>query len=77
MQYTVKVLHRRFLNKTQAENLTSFGIKVVLNNHVYGEYSAHFPSKVELTEEQLQLMKDTFSCIKVDEEQIVIDFTGV
>lgn len=61
MNYTVKVSHRRFLNKIQADSLSAFGIKVVLNNHVYNEYSSHVPTKLELSEEQLEQLKEKFN----------------
>jgi len=72
MLYSVKVKHRRFLDKKEAEKLTSFGIKVVLNNHVYGEYSCHFVSKVEFEENRLTELCESLKCT-VDGDTILID----
>lgn len=72
MLYSVKVKHRRFLDKKEAEKLTAFGIKVVLNNHVYGEYSCHFVSKIEFEDKQLTELGEAFKCT-VDGDAILID----
>jgi hypothetical protein len=71
MHYTVKVKHKRFLNKSQAESLSGFGIKVVLNNHVYGEYSSHIPTTLELSEEQIEQIKENFN-LTIEDNLILI-----
>jgi hypothetical protein len=67
MKYSVKVKHRRFLTAAEAKALADFGIKAVLNNHVYQEYSAHQAYNVDLTSELLNTMKKTFTCTVVDD----------
>jgi hypothetical protein len=72
MLYSVKVKHRRFLDDKEAERLKSFGITVVLNNHVYREYSSHMVSKVEMDSEQVNELLKAFKC-SVDADVISID----
>lgn len=71
-QYKVKVNHRRFLNIDDFKKLTYFGIKVILNNHVYNEYTSHIISNVELTEEQFNELNQQFE-IEIKEDLIIIN----
>ncbi len=70
--YTVKVKHRRFLNKEQADSLSKYGIKVILNNHVYNEYSAHMPTKIELSQETVEDILKSFKST-IEENIITIE----
>ena len=72
MIYSVKVKHRRFLDNIDAEKLESFGVKVILNNHVYREYSSHFTSQVDMDEDKLKKLESTFKC-SVDGDKVTID----
>lgn len=72
MLYSVKVKHRRFLDGKEAAKLKSFGVRVVLNNHVYDEHSCHFVSSVEIEDEKLQELISVFKCT-VDGDTILID----
>lgn len=72
MLYSVKVNHRRFLDEKEAAKLEAFGVKVILNNHVYREYSSHFISQVEMDDGKLQEFESTFKCT-VDGNAITID----
>lgn len=72
MLYSVKVKHRRFLDEKEAAKLESFGVKVILNNHVYREYSSHFVSQVEMADDKLQELESTFKCT-VDGDTITIN----
>lgn len=75
MQYSVKVKHRRFLTAVEAKTLADFGIKTVLNNHVYQEYSAHQAYSVDLTSDLLTTMEKTFTCTIVDDHITI--FIGI
>ncbi len=70
--YTVKVKHRRFLNKEQADSLSKYGIKVILNNHVYNEYSAHMPTKIELSQDTVEDILKSFKST-IEENIITIE----
>lgn len=72
MIFTVKVNHRSFLDDKDSGKLNSFGIKTVLNNHVYREYSCHFLSTVELSDEQVNELCKVFKC-SIDNDKIIID----
>lgn len=69
--YKVKVDHRRFLNREDNEKLTSFGIKVRLNNHVYHEYTSHMISEIEITDEQLNKLITEFDT-EIKDDLIII-----
>jgi lipid II:glycine glycyltransferase (peptidoglycan interpeptide bridge formation enzyme) len=70
--YTIKVKHRRFLNKEQADSLSKYGIKVILNNHVYDEYSAHMPTKIDLSKETVDDILKSFKST-IEENIITIE----
>lgn len=72
MIYSVKVKHRRFLNDQEADKLKSFGVKVVLNNHVYREHSSHMVSMVEMDDVKLKELENAFKCI-IEDDKIIID----
>ncbi len=72
MEYNIKVKHRKFLNSNESNKLRSFGIKTVLNNQVYDEYSSHMVSIVNLNDESLFKLKQTFKC-EVTDSSILID----
>lgn len=69
--YKVKVDHRRFLNREDNEKLTSFGIKVRLNNHVYHEYTSHMISEIDITDEQLNKLTTEFDT-EIKDDLIII-----
>lgn len=70
-KYKVKVNHRKFLNREDNEKLTSFGVKVRLNNHVYHEYTSHMISEIEITDERLLELKSQFD-IDIENDLITI-----
>lgn len=72
MIFTVKVNHRKFLEPDDASKLNSFGIKTILNNHVYREYSSHFLSTIDIDESQLEMLMATFNC-EIDGDKITVN----
>ena len=71
-EYTIKVNHKRFLNKDDCDRLTRFNIKNRLNNAVYHEYTAHIPTIITLNETELTALTTEFNC-SVDDTLIVIE----
>lgn len=76
MQYNVKIKHKRFLSESQAEELKKFGFKVILNNHVYKEYSAHVPMVMDIDENTINIIKATFEGTVIEENLITINIVG-
>lgn len=65
-EFIIKVKHKRFLLKADADRLSLFKINNRVNNAVYGEYTAHIPTKIELTEQELEAIKEEFNCVIED-----------
>lgn len=76
MQYNVKIKHKRFLSESQAEQLKKFGFKVILNNHVYKEYSAHVPMVMEIDDDTISNIKSTFEETTIEDNLITINIVG-
>ncbi len=65
-EFIIKVKHKRFLLKSDADRLSLFRINNRVNNAVYGEYTAHIPTNLELTEQELEAIKQEFNCVIED-----------
>lgn len=70
--YTIKVKHTRFLNKADVAKLSVFNIKSRIHNHIYDEHTSHVPTKLELTDEQLHNLFNSFKCT-IDNDKIIVD----
>lgn len=70
--YTIKVKHTRFLNKADVAKLSLFNIKSRIHNHIYDEHTAHVPTELELTDDQLNNLFNSFKCT-IDNDKIIVD----